>query len=359
MRTLSAVTDPVYKAPTHQNSFNQFWIKLINDHRDLPFIYLTIRISLTLLPLGVLLFFPLNNYIWWPLAFVYFVLNNFIYKGPFGLMLHCTSHRSLFKKKYNKLNNYLPWVMGPFFGQTPETYYSHHLIMHHVENNLEDDLSSTMNYQRDSFPEFMRYFFNFLFIGLYQLTGYFHRRKRLEIRNKVIIGELSFFVICILLCFISIKATIVVFVLPFLVSRFIMMVGNWAQHTFVDYDDPGNCYKNSITCINTSYNHKCWNDGYHINHHLKPAMHFTDYPIHFQQNINEFAENEALVFDGIHFLHVWWYVMNKNYEKLASHLVNINGMYTDDSEAIALMKSRTAKMPLRGITVKSLRKQSA
>jgi hypothetical protein len=41
--------------------------------------------------------------------------------GPldrFTLMLHCTSHRPLFKARYRWLNLAFPWVVGPFFGQT-------------------------------------------------------------------------------------------------------------------------------------------------------------------------------------------------------------------------------------------------
>ena len=50
--------------------------------------------------------------------------------------------------KNRKLNLYIPWLLGPFFGETPETYFVHHVGMHHVEENLEDDLSSTMPYKR-------------------------------------------------------------------------------------------------------------------------------------------------------------------------------------------------------------------
>ncbi|MEJ7663111.1 MAG: fatty acid desaturase [Hymenobacter sp.] len=84
---------------------------------------------------------------------------------------------------------------------------------------------------------------------------------------------------------VNLPATLAVFVGPFVLSRVIMMMGNWAQHAFVDADSPDNCYTNSVTCINTNYNHKCWNDGYHISHHLKPALHWTDHPAHFRKNL--------------------------------------------------------------------------
>jgi fatty acid desaturase len=134
-----------------------------------------------------------------------------------------------------------------------------------------------------------------------------------------------------------------------------MMLGNWTQHAFVDYDDPGNCYKNSITCINTKYNHKCWNDGYHINHHLKPALHYTDYPKHFLDNLKAFSDNKAIVFIKLHYLQIWYYLMVKNYYTLSKHLAPIHDDCIDEEKAVNFLKSRTKKMPLRGISVQSLK----
>lgn len=340
------INDPIFKSGDQSyNSFDRFWISKIEDERDLPFIYLTLKITLTMLPIGIVLYLPfVTGVFWWIAAGVYFSLNNFIFKGPFGLMLHCTSHRPFFKKRYSWLNKYLPWVIGPFFGQTPETYASHHLAMHHRENNLENDLSSTMQYQRDSFKSFMLYFTRFFFTVIPSLARYFNERSQLKLRNKVIRGEVIFFFICALLCILNWKATVLVFFIPLFLSRIIMMIGNWAQHSFIDSEDPGNFYKNSITCINTPYNHKCWNDGYHISHHIKPNLHWTLHPEHLQQNFQLYADNKALIFAGIHFLHIWWYLMTKNYNRLARNVVNVNGMFRSDQEVIDLMKNRTRRI---------------
>ena len=75
----------------------------------------------------------------------------------FTLMLHNTSHNVLYKKEYGFMNYYIPWFIGLFFGQSPKTYFGHHIGMHHSENNLPIDDSSTMKYQRDSFLDFMKY----------------------------------------------------------------------------------------------------------------------------------------------------------------------------------------------------------
>jgi hypothetical protein len=124
-----------------------------------------------------------------------------------------------------------------------------------------------------------------------------------------------------------------------------MMMGNFSQHSFIDPTDPGNPFKNSITCINHKYNHKCWNDGYHISHHQRPHMHWTEHPIYFNKTIDQYRDNRALVFDGLDFMLVFFNLMFKNYDKLADHIVNIDGAFADREDIIATLKERTRKFP--------------
>jgi hypothetical protein len=119
-----------------------------------------------------------------------------------------------------------------------------------------------------------------------------------------------------------------------------MMLGNWTQHAFIDVNDPE---ENTINCINTNYNKICWNDGYHAVHHLRPALHYTEIPGEFLKNLDKFVEKKVFVFDGIHYLHIFMYLMTKRYDKLADNLVNVNNMFSSREEAIALMKQRTKK----------------
>lgn len=347
MKLLTRIQDPTYQKKEAYNAFERFFLQYIRDERDLPFIYLTFQISLTLLPLGILLYLPfISGWIWWVVAITYLLLNNLYFKGPFGLMLHCTCHRKLYKRKYDWANLYLPWVVGPFFGQTPETYFSHHIGMHHVENNLPEDKSSTMCYQRDSLKDFLRYFTSFFFAGIFQLVAYFREKNRKRLLKDAVRGEVLFIVGCVLLSILNWQATLVVFILPFLISRFIMMLGNWTQHAFIDASDPGNPYKNSVTCINVKYNKKCWNDGYHISHHIKPNMHWTEHPKEFLANKDNYAVNRAIVFDGIDFLGIFSCLMRKRYDILANNVVNVNQIYRSQEEAISLLKDRTRKIPV-------------
>ena len=347
MLVLKDITDPVYKEQQF-TSADKFFLRFIRDERDLPFIYLTLKITFTILPLGFLLYMPFIHGIWWAviaIAFHYF--NNFAFKGPFGLMLHCTSHRIFFKKEYNYLNYYLPWIIAPFFGHSPDTYYTHHVGMHHAENNLEDDKSTTMPYQRDSLRGFLHYFISFLVVGIYNLATYHFKKHRTRLMYKTIRGEILFIVGSVGLSLINWQATLVVFIIPYFLYRLIAFLGNWAQHAFVCAKEPGNSYRNSVTCINTNYNHKCWNDGYHISHHIKPAMHWTEHPTFFKKTVEEYATNDAIVFDGIHFLHIFIYLMQKRYDLLAAHFVNLGNRYSSDEEVIVLLKSRTKRIEFK------------
>jgi hypothetical protein len=52
MLSLPANTDPVYIAPEHYSAMDRFFLRLINDKRDLPFIHLIFKVSFSIVPLG-------------------------------------------------------------------------------------------------------------------------------------------------------------------------------------------------------------------------------------------------------------------------------------------------------------------
>jgi hypothetical protein len=75
-------------------------------------------------------------------------------------------------------------------------------------------------------------------------------------------------------------------------------------------------------------------------------MHYTEMPAEFLKRKDEFAKNKAIVFDSIHYLHIFTWLLTKRYDKLADNLVNINDMFSSREEAIALMKDRTRKIAI-------------
>lgn len=315
---------------------------LLNDPRDVPFVSLMAQ-CLTWQLAGVALFFA-GPYVWY-LAPLYWAVWGLGLVDRFILMLHCTSHRNLFKNR--RFNQIIPWIIGPFYGQTPESYFAHHMGMHHPENNLAEDLSSTMRYDRSRLSGWLHYYLTFMIRGLPDLMQYHRKHGNRKLLQRLMVGEGSFWLTMALLLFLNWQATLVVFLIPVVVIRTLMMAGNWGQHAFVDGADPGNAYRNSITCINLRYNRRCFNDGYHILHHIKPRTHYTEYPTEFVANQAEYGRQDAIVFDGIDFFQVWALLMVGAWKTLARHFVQLPGApVRKEEEIIAFLKSRTQPIPV-------------
>lgn len=338
------LTDPTSRAPFY-DKLDRFLRPLAKDPRDLPFVALTFAALLVLVPFATFLFLTPGFSPWLAVAYIAILFLGFIDK--YTLMLHCTSHRRLFDKRLDWMNHLIPGVLGPFMGQTPYTYFAHHIGMHHHENNLAPDLSSTLRFRRDSVRGFLRYFSRFFFMGIFELTRYQAQRKRWKLFRMALLGELGWVLGVVGLGFLHFEATLTVFIIPFVTIRFLMMAGNWAQHAFVDASDPASPYKNSLNCINTRYNRRCYNDGYHIGHHVKANRHWTELPGDFQKNLATYRDNDAIVFDGIDFFQVWALLMAKRYQTLARRFVDLRPVKRSEAEVIALLRERTRPIGAR------------
>ena len=237
------ITDPRHEPRPH-SWLDRVALRVIKDERDLPFIRLITAMTVTLVPGVALLYWPGVLAPWDALSPVfaigYWALLFLAFVDRYILMLHCISHRACFRPRFRWLNRWVVWGLGPLCGETPETYYVHHVGMHHVEGNMPDDLSSTMRFRRDRLSHFLAYFLRFFLAIHYDLGRYHYRRKRWALLRRMIIGEGSYMLaVAGLAAFVNWQATVIVFVVPLVMTRFLMMAGNWSQHAFIDPDDPG------------------------------------------------------------------------------------------------------------------------
>jgi fatty acid desaturase len=265
--------------------------------------------------------------------------------GRYTLMLHAVCHRPLFKRDHPWLDAYIPWILGPFLGHTPNSFYVHHIGMHHPENNEAEDLSCTLSYQRDHFGSFVHYWARFFIGGYVHMLRYLLHRKRTKLLRMFLIGELSWFAVMGVLLAIAPGPTLVVFVAPFVLMRWFMMIGNFAQHAFVDVDRPGDAWRNSTCLVNAPYNHKCYNDGYHIVHHIKPSLHWSEMAQWFLDHQAEAGAHDPIVFDGLgNNQVVWWCLMTQQWDRLATHLVDLPGApVRDHTEKVAFLQGRARR----------------
>jgi fatty acid desaturase len=324
---------------------------MLNDPRDAFVLWLMLKC-------GLLAGIGLSLFVWprwlglsvWYVAPLYWAALMGVLLDRFTLMLHCTSHRQLFNRRYRALNHVIPWLLGPFFGQTPNTYFAHHMGMHHREENLPADLSSTMRFQRDRLSHWLRYYVRFLLFVLPELLLYFYKRKNWKLFSRTLVGEGSYLIVVGLGLWLEPGATLVVLVVPMLLMRTVMMMGNWTQHSFISPDHPDDPFQSSITCINTRYNRRCFNDGYHILHHLSPRAHWTDHPRLFEEALPEYAAHDAIVFDGIDYFEIWLNMMRGRWSVLADRFVQLDGApIRSKAEVIAFLQSRVqpVRMPER------------
>ncbi len=333
-----AITDPT-SAPTYAPSALNRWVEgLLYDPRDAVFVRLALRSLFIIGPLIALLYWRFS---WW-LALALFVVQVAVMAPPAILMLHNTMHRPWFKKA-RWLNRVVPYTMSGLFG-IPTGYLEHHVGMHHMENNLRADLSSTMRYQRDNIVHWLAYVTRFLLFAHMDLTKYFLSRNKPAFARRALLSDAVHVGAMVALCFVHLEATLVAFVVPWFFMRFAMMWGNWGQHAFIDPSRPGDSYVNSITCINSTYNRRCFNDGYHIGHHVKQNRHWTELPQDFLDNTERYAKEGCIVFEGVDFFMVSLFLFLGRYDWLARRFVRLPGDSRTDEEVIAFLKSRTARI---------------
>ena len=172
------------------------------------------------------------------------------YCGSFTLMLHNHIHNNgLFKKEYAWADNTWPYILEPLMGHTWDSYYYHHVKHHHVEGNGPEDLSSTIRYQRDELGDFLLYVGRFIAFIWIELPLYFLRNRKPALAFKAAASELSSYLFIYLAARANFHPTLFVLIIPLLLMRVGLMVGNYGQHALVDDVDPASDFRSSITLI--------------------------------------------------------------------------------------------------------------
>ena len=234
---------------------------------------------------------------------------------PAILMLHNTMHRPFFKSP-RIMNRVVPYTMSLLFG-IPTGYMEHHVGMHHSENNLRADLSSTMRYQRDSFPNWFVYFLRFIFLSHVKLTPYFLKKKRPAMARRAMTSDGLHMAFMIGMSFVNWQATLAAFVVPYFFMRFAMMLGNWGQHAFIDPSRPGDSFVNSITCINSVYNRAASTTGTtSATTSSRPAT-GPSCPATSRPTLERYVKEGCIVFEGVDFAMVSVFLFLKRYDWLA------------------------------------------
>lgn len=225
------------------------WAQTIVRHEtDVLMLTHLILYFTTSLPSAVWLFYRFTY-----LHGVFHFAMQFWFLGTYTLMMHQHIHmRGILSKAspiLRLVDKLFPYITDPLMGHTWNTYYYHHVKHHHIEGNGPDDLSSTIRYQRDELLHFLHYVGRFLVLIWLDLPLYFLRTGRTANAVKAAFWELSNYTAIYTLFRLNSRATTFAFLLPLLLMRIGLMVGNWGQHAFVDADEPDSDFRSSVTLI--------------------------------------------------------------------------------------------------------------
>lgn len=313
---------------------------LIKDPRDAIMCSLILNIAFTMIPLLTTLFyFPSHK-----LGLCVWFFGFITWMQRFILMMHYAEHKQLWRQPYHTFGKHLlNVVMCPFIGIPPGFYRLHHVVMHHIENNVfNDDMSSTEPYQRDNFLHFLHYFAKY-WTCLILLPIYAIKQQRYEMAMTAVAGASTWFTIMGVGLYYHRIFTIYTLCLPGFCCGLLMMFGNFSQHIFVHPDVATmkqdlksfefNCAL-TYQSINHSDNQYAFNDGYHVTHHINSRIHWTDMPGHFMKNIDKYAENNVVIFSGLGFFDIGINVMTQNWDVLADHYVHLGKTKMTKAEVI-------------------------
>ena len=208
--------------------------RCLHDPRDAPVLYLFANILCYLaLALPLLLRFRDSHLA----GAAYFGALFALFFERFILALHFHAHRPL--TTHPLLNEVPQYLLAPLFGIPPGVYAAHHTIMHHVEGNVfPRDLSSTECYDRGSPAHFVAYWARFLFLSAIELPWYAAAKQRYALAAHLLASFAGTGVAYSAAYAASPVLATWTLLVPLVVGSFLLMLGNWSQHIFINPADP-------------------------------------------------------------------------------------------------------------------------
>lgn len=243
-------------------------------------------------------------------------------------------------------------LLDLMLARIPHWYGVEHILVHHVEDNGPSDLQSTEPYDRASFIDFSRCANRFALSGMFPLDviQYLVRSRRWKGLKSLIIGLCIFYVTLTLVGVWNIGALVVLLVLRY--ANLVMgSMTFFQEHGLIDVADPGNIYRNSLHYINEDNSHASLGEDPHIEHHLHPGRHWSEYIEAVEKDMNQYAAERAVGFlDGPGHIQEYYRLMWRgNFLKLAEMFVVFGQENASLQEVADILVSRTR--PVTGVAM--------
>jgi fatty acid desaturase len=333
---------------TYDRLLDRLGQKVLRDPRDTPALRVMVSLTLTVVPIFVAQLILGKLSLLLVLAF-YLALYGLKFQRFVRMFSakHLEAHRrqGYFSDQYDKVfGRYIEFFLGYLYGNVPELDRTVHVRLHHRENGGPDDTVSCNEYDRTSRLDFLWYLSDNIWTALgFAPYAYFKARGDDENRRRMLWGMVRYYVFFAAVFIYNWKIGIFFVLIPFLCMNFIMAATAWVQHAFCDAEHPDDYFANTVTAMDEV---NFMNEGYHLCHHHRSGLHWTEMPAHLERLQDKMRESRSLVFRDLDFMDLFLdLTLLHRMDVLAEKLVPWEPM--DHEQKMALLSKRTK--PVRAL----------
>eukprot|EP00929_Paragymnodinium_shiwhaense_P006727 TRINITY_DN1106_c0_g1_i3.p1 TRINITY_DN1106_c0_g1~~TRINITY_DN1106_c0_g1_i3.p1 ORF type:complete len:285 (-),score=49.25 TRINITY_DN1106_c0_g1_i3:531-1385(-) len=222
-----------------------------------------------------------------------------------------------------------------------------HNKIHHRWHNDVDDIHTNLDLDRTEFRTFVEFMPRF---ALYWTgvgpVALFAKRREWAYMQQMLSGMLAYYGVAALLFLWNPIFCICYWLYPHCEACVGLGAIAYLWHAFVDEEDPGNQFVNSVTILDGHDN--VFNEDYHVVHHHFPGVHWTEVPAQFEKDKEKYAACTATIFRDTEQGMLLKMLFSKDFDGMARHFVDLNGKLSHEEIKALLIRRLKVRVGATG-----------